>query len=47
MDLKSLIISIILILPSIIIGGILGYLYDNPNHTKDYDVFEDYYGRRE
>lgn len=47
MDLKSLIISIILILPSIIIGSILGYLYDDPNHNEEYDVFEDYYGRKE
>lgn len=47
MDLKSLIFSIIFVLPGIAIGGILGYLYDNPKYHEDYDVFEDYYRRKE
>ena len=45
MDLKSLLIAIALVIPGIVIGSILGYL-DRPPES-DYDVFEDYYGRRE
>ena len=45
MDLKSLLIAIASVVPSIIIGAIGGYLYDKPKDS--YDVFEDYYGRKE
>lgn len=45
MDLKSLLITIVCVLPGIIIGFILGYFYDSGE--IEYDVFEDYYGRRE
>ena len=45
MDLKSLLIAIVLVAPGIIIGSILGYFYDSGE--SEYDVFEDYYGRKE
>lgn len=44
MDLKILLIAIAHIIPSIVIGFILGYFYDTEEF--EYDVFEDYYGRR-
>lgn len=45
MDLKSLLITIACVVPGIVIGFILGYFYDNGE--SEYDVFEDYYGRKE
>lgn len=45
MDLKCLLIAIALVIPGIVIGFILGYFYDTEEF--EYDVFEDYYGRRE
>lgn len=45
MDLKSLLIAIACVVPGIVIGFILGYFYDNGE--SEYDVFEDYYERKE
>lgn len=45
MDIKSLLIAIACVMPGIIIGFIFGY-FDRPSES-DYDVFEDYYGRKE
>ena len=49
MDLKSLLIAIVFVIPGILIGVIFGYwsyIVDIKN-LDDYDVFEDYYGRKE
>lgn len=45
MELKFLLIAIACVIPGIIIGFVFGYFYDTGE--TEYDVFEDYYGRKE